>query len=113
MKLNVKDRYMLEGILPKEGSIIDMLVVKDFKEKIEITKEDAVTFDIKVEGQGLIWNKEGQKKTLEIDISGPELIILKDAVDKLDKTRKITIDNLEICKEIKDLRDDVKKTDSK
>ena len=59
MKLSLKNRLILEAILPKEGKFETLIVVQDIRKKITITQEEIVGFEIKSTDNGAIsWNEK-------------------------------------------------------
>ena len=104
MELGIKDRLLLTGqLLPKEGNMLTMVVVKDIKNKTELSQSEVTEYGLKVVAEGgLSWNEEGNKSVKEIIFTTAELSILKEKVDELDRNAKLTLDILPLCRLIKE-----------
>ena len=100
MELTLKERIMIQQIIPQKGNILEMMTVKSIAKKIEITEEEGKKFEITQKGNGIVWNKEGTESKFKIDFSETELKVLKDAVTDLNNKKEVTRDNLELCGKI-------------
>jgi len=104
MNLNIKNRLILVSqFLPKEGNLLTMTVVKDIKDKVELSQAEMAEYGLKiVKDGGLSWNEKGNSSSKEIIFTTAELSILKEKVDELDKNAKLTLDVLPLCDLIKE-----------
>ena len=104
LKLDVKNRLMLVSqFLPKEGNLLTMTVVKDIKDKVELSQAEMAEYGLKiVKDGGLSWNEKGNSSSKEIIFTTAELSILKEKVDELDRNAKLTLDVLPLCDLIKE-----------
>lgn len=102
MKLSIKERLMLPTIMPLEGNLQEQMSVKVIKEKALISKEEEKAIKYKAGNEGINWD-EKLAVDKEIDLNPAEIILLKSAVDTLDKNNKVTQNNLSLCIKIKSL----------
>ena len=100
--LSVKDRLMLQGVLPQSGDLISQTIVKDIQDKIRITQQEMTEGEFRAEKESIMWNPL-KVKEVEFDFTNAEVNTLKDAVKKLDEEKKITMENIELCLKINQL----------
>ena len=100
MELTLKERILIQQIIPQKGNMLEMMTVKSIAKKIEVTEEESKKFEITQKGNGIVWNKKGTEAKFKIDFSEVELKVLKDAVTDLNNKKEITLDNLELCGKI-------------
>lgn len=103
MKLNLKERILLNSLLAEKGNFVEMILIEEIKNKIKVTSEDIKTCEIKQsENGGIVWNEKGFDE-IEYDFTIEEKNILKDTFKRLDDDKAITTDNFSVCKKIKEL----------
>ena len=95
MKLNVLNRLQILQVLPKEGSIVMLKVLRDLQSKVGLTSEEAVEFGIKQDGEHINWNAKGNEgKDFEFTVKEEEMI--KDALAKLEKEKKLNLAQIDL-----------------
>lgn len=105
-KLSGLDRINIPKILPKEGSILEQQTAKEILEEIEIKSEEFADYDL-VEDRinaRINWDVEKIKVEKEFELKKPHVQLLKDAVEKMNKEKKITQLMLDTCVRIQGLR---------
>lgn len=102
MKLFIKDRIALIQMLPKEGSLNDILYSLEILKKIRIEQPEKEELDLIDTDRGVQWNttKDVGK---EIDFKFEEIQLLKGIVNHLDVNKKINLANFDVCLKIKNL----------
>jgi len=88
MKLNVLERLTLLQILPPEGNFVTLKIVRDLTSILAMTEKEYKDFDIKQEGGQIKWNLKGNQEK-EIEIGEKATDIIKEALKKLDETKKL------------------------
>lgn len=106
MKLGVKDRLMIQQILPREGNLITHRLIRDITAKTELSQADMDGVKMKpLPTGGVTWDDKLEKflgqKTLKF--TDAEIGFLKDQVKKLNEKEKITRDQSLLCERIHDL----------
>lgn len=97
MKFNLLEKIMISNILPAEGNIKTLMIIKDIKKKVELTQDDYKEYDINVMPNGTIrWSEKGSLAEFEIEFTELETIEIKLALQKLDKEKKLSIDHLSL-----------------
>lgn len=88
VKLNPIERIVLTGSLPKESDLKTMWIVKDIKEKIKLTQDEIAKFNIKQSNEGVIVEKNDQKR--EFEFTPLEQNEIKLMLEKLSKEKKVS-----------------------
>jgi len=106
MKLGVKDRLMMQQILPREGNLIAQRIMRDIGQKTELTQEEMDSVKMKpLPSGGVTWDDKLEKflgqKTIKF--TDAEIGFLKDQVKKLDETQKVSRDTFLLCDRIHNL----------
>ena len=94
-KLNLGERIALLGILPKEGNYITLKIVKELQMALSPSEEEFKEFGIKQNGETVTWNNKGIIEK-GIPIGEKATDIIKDALDKLDKDKKLTVQHMSL-----------------
>src|SRR4030042_2235 len=100
MKLSVLERILLLGLLPKEGNILTVRLIRTLREKIEFKEEEIKLFEIKTvsstTGDALItWNKKAETE-VEIDITTLEKTIIVEQLKDVNDKKKLTPDHISL-----------------
>ena len=99
MKLTFSERYVLQEVLPQQGSLAEQGLVKSICDKSAITDEEKAKFNVRQEGTTIKWDAT-QDNTAEICFDDAELALIKTAVLQLDKDKKVTQRNLSLCRKV-------------
>ena len=92
-KLDVKERVVLAGVLPAEGDIVTLRIVRDLRTAISFTEEDIATVKMNQANGQVTWDGSvNLKKDVEIGTKGMSLII--DSLEKLEKSKRMNMDQL-------------------
>lgn len=100
LELTVHKRILLGGMLPKEGNFATMTLAKDIDAKVIFSEDELKKHKIENLPDGRV-KFNSPKKGKKIDFSSAEIQLLKTQVDGLDKTNKITTEQLDLCIQIK------------
>ena len=94
MKLNLQQRISLLGYLPKEWKFETLVILKDIIKKIEITQDEIAKYEIKSEGNNILWNVEGVKSELELEFTELETSEIKKALKKASDDERLRMEDL-------------------
>ncbi len=90
MKLTLLEKVLLPQILPQEGNIKSLIILKDLRKKIELTQDDIKDYSIEVLDNGSVkWNEAGVNAEFEIEFTELEKEEVKRIISKLDKEEKL------------------------
>jgi hypothetical protein len=100
MKLTIKERIALQSILPQNGGMSKMVLVRELIAKTAITSEDIQKTGMLDTPEGnTIWDAS-KDPNKEFDFNLSELALLKSSADEADKAEKITMDNLSLIEKL-------------
>ena len=87
-ELDLLDRLVIGGILPKENDIATLKIIRDLKNQIGVTEDEHKEFQLQANGQTFKWNKKGNipKKFTIGEIA--EQVIIK-ALKDLEAKKKL------------------------
>jgi hypothetical protein len=102
MKLYVKERLAMLQMLPENGSLSEMVDVMEIVKKIRITQEERTKIEYKETSGSIVWNIS-KDEGLDVDFTFEEISVLKDAVSRMDREKKINMSILDVCLRIKNL----------
>ena len=96
MLLTVKDRMTLLSVLPVDGvRMTDLRISHDLRMRLAFTEDEQEAFGFIQAGDRLTWDVTKDTGT-EIDIGPRAHVLIVDALKKLDKEEKLTIDHVDI-----------------
>lgn len=99
MQLTLLDRLVIRNILPNEGNIKSLIIIKDIVKKVELSQDEVKKFDLQTNEKGhLTWNKEGINASFETEFTELETNEIKLCLIKLDRENKINVDMLNIVR---------------
>ena len=94
--LTIKDRFALIGILPKQGDIITMMMIRDLELKVTMNQAEREKHNFrKRPGGGWEWDMADKRKKFTFSIAEMEMI--RTEISDLDKQKKIGLDLLDFC----------------
>jgi len=94
VKLNVKDRLRLLAILPEQGDLLTLKIVRELREDLSFTEKEHKDWKIKVKGDMITWDDGGDEREYEFGEQANELI--KKQLRELDLTKTLKILDLEL-----------------
>jgi len=95
MQHTIKDRLLLLGLLPKEGNILTLKVIRKLRENLSFSEEELAEYKF-VQDEGRINWTEPEKPTRDIQIGKEGKKIIKEALKELDKQKKLTEDHIDL-----------------
>ncbi len=101
MKLEVKDRLLIRSVLPQEGSLLEQTVARDIDTKIAFSQKELLDIKLKQQDERIVWD-QAVDRSIEVEFTDAEIGMLKECVEKLDKDKKVTLDNIDLCVKIKE-----------
>ena len=103
MILNILDRIILSNILPKEGSFVNLKLLRVVREEISFNEEENKLLDFRQEGEQLKWEaKIAGGKQVDIfperDFKIGEVVtkLIQTALEKLNAQAKLTEQHLSL-----------------
>ena len=87
MELGILDRISLLNILPVEGDVVTVRILKKLRADLGFTEEEIKNHKISSAENRVVWEETGYK--VDISIGEKATDIIKDAFKKLDREKKI------------------------
>ena len=94
MKLSVLERLALLNVLPKEGNVTTLRIVRKLREDLSFSEEEHKELDFKQDGDRTTWNEGEWAKDIEIGEKATDVIV--DAFRQLNRDGKMHIDFVDI-----------------
>jgi len=93
MELSVADRLALLNILPQEGDITTLKIVRKLREELSFSEEEHGILQFQNDGQMIRWNPLEDK---DVEVGEKATDIISDALKELNKQKKISVDWVEL-----------------
>jgi len=93
MKLNVLERLLLLGMLPKEGDLTTIRIVRELREGLSFGEAENAALEFKQDGDQLRW-KDGAVEDKEFEFGAKSMSFIGDALEKLVTDEKVTEQHL-------------------
>ena len=95
MKLDVRERFVLMGMLPQAGSFVTLKTIRDLQDNLSFTEEEHKLYKFVESEERVTWDeKPEQSKEIEIGEKATDIIV--EALEKLDKSKTLTQDHFSI-----------------
>ncbi len=93
LKLSIKHRVLLSGILPTEGDFRTMKTIMQLRNDLFLGEDEVKEVSFEQNGSQITWKKE---KDTDISIGDLAKEVIVDALKNLDSQKKITADHVEL-----------------
>ncbi len=90
MDLSIIERLLLLPILPAEGNLTTLRIARKLRESLSFSEKEHEDYESKQEGNEIKWNVAGQQYVKDVEIGPKALVMVEDALRKLDKDGKVT-----------------------
>lgn len=97
MKLDIKNRLLLIGMLPQQGSLSEMVDIYDLVRDLKLSDEEKGAISYIENGNYVKWDFD-KDPNKDINISSSQMKIIKKTIDRLDKENKITLEIIPLIK---------------
>lgn len=87
IKLNVLERIKLLTVLPTEGNLLEMRMLRDLKNKLFFTEEEIKEFGLQVQAERYTWKKN---ESVGFEFTLGEIDIIKKSLRGLIEKKKVT-----------------------
>lgn len=99
VKFNVLTRLVVLGHLPKEGSIVEMIAVRNLRKKLHFSSEEVDALKLEENEQGVRWNSEA--KPVEFEFNDSEVTVLNKMIEAMDSNGTVTEAMLDIIDQLR------------
>lgn len=97
MKLDIKNRLLLIGMLPQQGSLSEMVDIYDLVRDLKLSDEEKGAISYIENGNYVKWDFD-KDPNKDININSSQMKIIKKTIDRLDKENKITLETIPLIK---------------
>lgn len=97
MKLDIKNRLLLIGMLPQQGSLSEMVDIYDLVRDLKLSDEEKGAISYVENGNYVKWDFD-KDPNKDININSSQMNIIKKTIDRLDKENKITLEIIPLIK---------------
>ena len=96
MEFSVLERINLLSILPKEGDITTLRIIRDLRDALSFSEDDHKLLHFQAVGGQTAWDVKGGKAVglKDVPLGEKALDIIKDVLKKLNEWKKLTLDTL-------------------
>ena len=95
--LSVLNRILILSVLPKEGDLLTIKMLKNLKDKLNFSENEVKEFELRfVEGGNFIWNST-KAIDIEYELTDGEMKLISDGLKEVAKSKKLTEQHLELC----------------
>lgn len=98
MIMDIRNRLLLLSILPSEGTLSEMVDIYDLARELKLSDEEKAEVSYIENNNYVKWDFD-KDPNKEIKISGDQMKIVKETIDKLDKQGKIKLEMIPLIKE--------------
>jgi len=88
MNFTVLERILLLNVLPKEGNVVTIRIIRDLTKHLGLTEEELKKVNLRVEEAKVEW--DDTTYVADIPVGEKALDIIVEAVSKMDKEKKLT-----------------------
>lgn len=97
MKLDIKNRLLLIGMLPQQGSLSEMVDIYDLVRDLKLSDEEKGAISYIENDNYVKWDFD-KDPNKDININSSQMNIIKKTIDRLDKENKITLEIIPLIK---------------
>ena len=95
MTLTIKERLILGSVLPREGDITTLRIVRDLRAACSFSEEEHARLGIVVDGVNVRWDPSAPQDT-EVEIGPKAATIITDTLKGLSEKKVLTEDFLSL-----------------
>jgi hypothetical protein len=95
MILTVYERLLLLNILPKEGDITTIRIIRRLKDELSFSEEEHAALQFKNENGNMMWREDAEKDK-EVEIGEKATDIIVDSLKVLNKAKKLKESHLDL-----------------
>lgn len=90
MNLTLKDRIILQSILPTQGNYVTLLSIREIRSMLDPSVEEREKYDVKVNGQMIAWNDAGNTDIFDIPLAKSHIAIIKGALQNMNQQNQLS-----------------------
>ncbi len=98
-KLTVRNRFDLQSVIPKEGDLTAMKMIREVREDLSFSQEEHDQFEIKIfPNGGVSWNATKAEEVDNKEVTIPQTIVelIQKALEKLNVDKRIQDEHIDL-----------------
>ena len=96
MELSIRERLVIQSLLPKEGNFITLKILRKLQEDLSFSEEELALYKIVPKDNMVSWDNTVQPQEKEIPIGQKAVDIIKESLVKLDEQKKLNQEHFDI-----------------
>lgn len=93
MKFKILDRILLLNLLPQQADIVTLRIIKDIKERVELSAKEMEEVKMEQVEASLKWSPE-KDISKEIELSEVETKLIKEKLKEANDNKKLTLQHV-------------------
>ena len=94
MKFNVSARLRLLGILPEQGNLLTLKIVRELREALSFSEKEHKDMNIVFKDDRITWSDKAKDKTIKFGDQGKELV--EKRLRELNDKDELTLPDLDL-----------------
>lgn len=95
-EMNIQERLLVLNLLPKEGSILTLRVIKDIIKTVGLSDKEIQEWEVKQTETGSVTWNQNKVKLKKIVLGDTAASIITDALKKQNKEEKLAMEYVDI-----------------
>lgn len=96
MKLKIAERFALLGVLPQQGNVITLRIIRELQSRLSLTEEEIKHYDVQnhanPDGSARInWNPELSEEETDITIGEAATGVIKEQLTRLNAQNQLHV----------------------
>lgn len=96
MELNIAERFALLGVLPQQGNVITLRIIRELQNRLSLTEEEIKHYNVQnhtnPDGSAMVtWNPELSEETTDIAIGESATGVIKGQLINLNATNQLHV----------------------
>jgi len=96
MKLSISERLILAGLLPHQGNVATLKLLRQFREALALNAKEIAKCNLREEGQMIRWDTDKEFET-EIEFGPWRTELARRVLQDLEAQQKLTEQHLSLC----------------
>lgn len=94
MKLSIKNRLRLLAILPAQGNLLTLKIVRKLREELSFSEQEHKDFEIKIVDGSIKWKKGVEDKEIELGDKAKEIV--EKRLRELNDKEELTVPDIDL-----------------
>ncbi len=98
MEFSVLDRVVLLNLLPQQGDVYSLRLMREFREALGFSEEEQKRLNLRPgpNGQGVSWDNEAKLPDKSVTVGNRMHVLLKERFRELDSSKQLGMEALDL-----------------